>query len=122
MGRAAEDLAWRWKLVLEYERVGNYSKVAQRLLCDARVVKKWVLRYKETGDVQDKDRSGRPSAGLSRPEVQELLKAGIEDGLKCPQLSNKLKKDMGISVSKETVRLHLHANLGRPLRPRKSPS
>ena len=121
MGRAAEDLAWRWKLVLEYERVGNYSKVAQRLLCDARVVKKWVLRDKETGDVQDKDRSGRPSAGLSRPEVQELLKAGIEDGLKCPQLSNKLKKDMGISVSKETVRLHLHANLGRPLRPRKKP-
>ena len=115
------SVAWRLHLVLEYERLRNYSKVAKLCDTDPRTVKLWVQRFRDTGDVQDKERSGRPSSGLAAPDVVQLLAAEIRAGSSCPQMKCTLNSVKGISVHHETVRAFVKGNLARPLRPKRKP-
>jgi transposase-like protein len=108
-------------LVAAYERKGTYVAVAREFGCSESVVRKWVLRAKVTGDVQDAARAGRPPKGMLTVAATELLKQGIADEKGCPQLAADLKHQLGISVSSETVRRHLKLHLARPLRPVKKP-
>ena len=123
MGRDLDTIAWRWELVFAFEREGsNYAKVAKAYNTTPRTVKTWVERYESSGDVQDKPRAGRaPVSRLFAPDVEALLKRGIRDGLDCRQLAALLYEEKEISVSRETVRLHLNAHLARQLRPKKKP-
>lgn len=121
MGLQVGTVAWRLHLVWEYERLRNYSKVAKLCDTDPRTVKLWVQRFRDTGDVQDKQRSGRPSAGLGTPDVVQLLAAEVRAGSSCPQMQSTLKASRGITVHHETVRAFVKGRLARPLRPRRKP-
>ena len=121
MARPPRTLAWRWRLVAAHERKGTYAAVAREFGCSESVVRKWVMRAKATGDVQDAPRQGRPSKGLHAENVMAILKQGIAEEKGCPQLAIDLEERLGISVSSETVRRHLKQHLGRPLRPVKKP-
>ena len=114
MARPPRTLAWRWRLVAARERKGTYAAVAREFGYRERVVRKWVLRAKATGDVQDAPRQGMPSKGLHYDTAMALLKQGIVEGKGCPQLATDLDEQLGISVSSETVRRHLKQRLGRP--------
>jgi transposase len=96
-------------------------KIASYTRCSPSVVRKWLKRYEETGDVEELEHTGRPS---SLPAKTDKL---IEDILeKKPEASSMVVardlKRKGVQVSDRTVRRKLNtigltygANLPKPL-------
>ena len=116
--------ALRWRLVTSYERHGSYRMAARENNCAPKTVRKWVKRLKNTGDVLDNTRSGRPRKLLStHPQLMDLLEEGIRADEGCPQLASRVRNTFGIQVGPETVRRFICKHFGaKPLKPRRKPS
>lgn len=121
--RCSTTVAKRWRLVLSYEKLGNFKQVARKHKCSVKMVKKWVQRHKLTHDVQDRGRLGRPSKlSANNLTLVRLLEDGIRRGLACPILANRVRDAMGIDASPETVRRFVRQHIGRRMKPRKKPT
>ena len=113
-------IALRWRIITVFEACGSVKGAAKQLGCSPTTVRKWVLRYQATGDVQDAARSGRPSKGLGKSRAIAVLKRGVRKQKTCRQLVVDVHDALGVEVSVETVRRAL-GGIARQLRPKKKP-
>jgi transposase len=117
-------LSRRMVIVNEYKRLGSLRKAAKATGCHVDTVRRWVERAATSQDASmlcDRVRSGRPRKGLAEEAAIDLMRRCVQEGLGPKQITKRLRENLGIAASDETVRRHLKAHLGRPLRPRKKP-
>jgi transposase len=115
----------RWEIVfLSTHPFGpqwKNSKIATYTKCSRSVVTKWLQRYEETGEVDELERTGRPSPQIVKTDklIEKELDKHPEVG--SLTIANKLKRK-GVEVSDRTVRRRLNViglsygyNLAKPL-------
>jgi transposase len=95
--------------------------IAAYLHCSISVVRKWIQRYEETGDVEELEHTGRPSIVNSKTDKQLVDLLEKQPELSSKTLSVSLKRK-GVDISDRTVRRRLKAvgltygsNLSKPL-------
>lgn len=85
----------RWHVISEYRKCrGDLDRVAYRTGQRHNFVKKWVKRFKTTGTVYDKPRSGRPRS-LTEQQTK-LLSATVEQDKSVPEAVAQLRKEGSI--------------------------
>ncbi len=116
-------VAKRWQLVLSYEQLCNFKQVARKHKCGVKTVKKWVQRHKLTQDVQDSGRTGRPAKlAATNPELAHLVEDGIRRQLACSIIANRVRDNMGIQTSAESIRKFIRKHMGHRMKPQKKPT
>lgn len=104
------SLQKRWEIVfLSQHRRGpklSQREVAREVNVSKSTVKKWINRYKETGDVIEEERSGRPK--LESSKMTKIIKTAMDSGkaMSSGDVHNRLKR-AHIEVSQRTVRRRL---------------
>lgn len=98
----------------------TYAVIAKDLGRSMRWVKKWVQRFRECGDLEDKPRAGRPSVLTNR--IKDVIRETRgKRGKSCRKISRRLH-NLGEQVSKDTVHRYLTKGLGcKPSRRGKRP-
>lgn len=72
----------RWMIVTTWERCNSVSQTAKMTEVSKKVASKWISRYRTTGDVVDKAKTGRPGAMSTeaKKRAYHLLLAGEHPG------------------------------------------
>lgn len=114
MASQSAAMAWghqkRWEVVTCYQKQGKqcYNTTAKLCNCSRSFVRKWVLRFMSTGDVQDKPKPGRPCI-LDNNSAQ---KAGqlVQQRVYCTaaRVAGKLSEGACTPISASTVGRALH--------------
>ena len=101
----------RWEIIfLSLHAKGpqlNPAAVSKIVNCSRNTVYHWIQIYKDSGDVMDTLRSGRPH--ISSEKVDELIINSVEDDseITSTRISEKLKR-RGVHLSARTVRRRLN--------------
>lgn len=70
----------RWKIVHTTKQAQNVHGTSKIVGCTKKAVRRWWKRYKETGDVADKHRTGRKPL-LSKPVSKQALKMLLDESI-----------------------------------------
>lgn len=101
----------RWEIVfLSKHRRGpqlGITDVAKEVGVSYDTVKKWLTRYEETGDIEDKSHPGRPKKTSSKIDKQIILAAQQDRTVSAEDIKNKLKR-RGVDLSTSTIRRRLN--------------
>ncbi len=101
----------RWEIVFlsRHPKALNLSNggIAKYMKCGKSTVSKWLTRYAETGDVQDKDRTGRPRVTTPKEDLGIIKQAIRNPETTVSNITEDLKKRDTV-VSKSTVSRRLH--------------
>ena len=101
------DAETRTRAVVLVEEGYSYRDVGTRLGISHKTVFRLVKKYRETGSIVDKPRSGRPRVTTER-EDRVLVRRSLGDHrLTSPELRAKMEDDHGVHVSSRTVRSRL---------------
>ena len=109
----APTIQRRWEIVFlnkhEYGPKWNFSKISKYLDIDRNIVKKWIDRYEETGDVQDLEGGGRKKSTLAREDSMIVQLFENDDEMTLGKAKAILKKKEYIKLSIPTISRRLHA-------------
>jgi transposase len=83
------------------------TAVAKAVKCDRKAVKYWLDRYKESKDLTDLPRSGRPRATAPKQDKSIVSLANKETFATTRDIKNRLKRK-GVDISQETIRRRLN--------------
>lgn len=114
-------MAARHKAVDAYYRLGSLQKAAKEVGRPVSFVVRWVSRHKRGFGMGDLPRAGRPAFLLSSEEAVDVIMSCMVDRQGPAGMARRLKAELGILASQETVRRFVKRNLGRPLRSLKKP-
>jgi transposase len=110
----------RWEIVFLYtHRRGPHlsrSQVAREVRCTPNSVDYWLKRYRETGDVQDVERTGRPRKTSPKEDAIIIKVTDQNDEESSKVIAKKLKRKK-VNVSDRTVRRRLNEAGLRSLAP-----
>ena len=122
MEATPSTLSKRYAAVGAYERLKSISAAAKEASCSKASVKKWVERHEHGLSLGDLPRVGRPSLGLDNKEALDLMTKSLTHDRVGPRvIMERLRDELGINASYETVRRYIKCNLARPLKCRKKP-
>lgn len=97
----------RLKIIFMVERGDSYSKIAKEMSTTPGAISKIISKKKDTGNVADKQRSGRPRKTTPR-EDRILVRTCLENRrLSALDIQKKIEKDQGIHLGKRTVQKRL---------------
>jgi transposase len=85
----------------------GWKAVAKEVKCDRKTVKYWLDRWKESKDLYDASRSGRPRATTPKQDEQVLSLADQQMFVTSRDIQNQLKRK-GAEISERTVRRRLN--------------
>jgi transposase len=108
---AALSIKTRWEIVfLHTHRRGPHlskSEIAREVRCAPSSVDYWLKRYRETGDVQEIERTGRPrkTSSVQDTMIVKVADQNAEESSKV--IARKLKRKK-VSISDRTVRRRLN--------------
>ena len=125
---AAISEALRHKILHEYERLGNISKVARNLNLSCPTVRKWLRRFNQAGHVKRASSTGRKPVltKLVAQQAMEMLLSGKYSGANevAVELHKRGLTDKQTPIHRTTVARHAKAvgkALGSPIKPVQGP-
>jgi transposase len=99
----------RWQIVFLAETEKNprtkkpyFSKIARKVKCSVNTVKDILLKYEQTGDVEDLPRCGRKRK-LSDREAKAMVKKA-KKGKFAPEIAHESKKKIGVRTVQNTLK------------------
>jgi transposase len=114
----------RWAIVaLSKHTAWNQERIAKQVKCSRREVNYVLSKYRETGDVVDLPRSGRPPLFDTRNKENNFITHTIENNRKsrAKDIKRAAEEQLNISVSVRTI-IRLRRQLGyRPVLYRRRP-
>ena len=85
-----------------FSRIWSQNRITKYLNISSHTVKKWIDRYKNTGDVKDKDRRGKGK--ITSPEEDKLILSLFSNNEYMSLTRSKyILSRNGIEVSKDTI-------------------
>lgn len=101
----ATPVSSRWVIIHEWKQSHSIKEVAAKAGVSQKACRLWVSRYQLTGDVEEKQRSGRPSAlnAAARQAALDLLLANQVGGARAVAKELKGKGMTARVVSKQTI-------------------
>lgn len=122
MEATPSTLSKRYAAVAAYERLKSIRAAAKEASCSRALVRKWVERYQSGLSLGDLPRVGRRSLGLGTQEALGLMTRSLTHDRVGPRvIVERLRDELGINASYETVRRYIKCNLARPLKCKKKP-
>ena len=113
-----------WEIVfLHLHRLGptlSLRAIAKELQCSQDTVQTWIVRYQETGDVQDKPGSGRKRKTSEIEDKKIITMVKKQRTTSSATISMSMDKQ-GVDISSATVRHRLHEKGLYKLQPLKKP-
>jgi transposase len=101
----------RWEIIfLHLHRLGpklSIYAIARELQCSRDTVKIWILRYQETGDVQDEEGRGRKRKTSEREDLDIISMAKKQRTTTLANISTSMSKQ-GTNISLMTVKRRLN--------------
>lgn len=96
--------AARWRIWATFEQLGSITSTAHALGHCPKVVQRWVERFRDTGNMQDLPRSGRPHV-LSATACRKALDMLLEDRGGAATVAQRLTRAgvTSTTISKDTV-------------------
>ena len=98
----------------------NHADVAKAVHCSIYTVKYWLDRWKQSKDLTDSNRSGRPRATTQKQDQRIISLAKEKTFIIAQDISNKLNRQ-GVVVSGRTMRRRLNERGARYNRPMSKP-
>jgi transposase len=95
----------------------SHVAVAKAVRCDISTVKYWLKRWKQSKDLSDLTRSGRPRATTTKQDQQIISLAEQQTFITSRDITNKLNRK-GVMINERTVQRRLNeagARYNRPL-------
>jgi transposase len=95
----------------------SHAAVAKAVRCDISTVKYWLKRWKQSKDLSDLTRSGRPRATTTKQDQQIISLAEQQTFITSRDITNKLNRK-GVMINERTVQRRLNeagARYNRPL-------
>jgi hypothetical protein len=109
MGYASAEV--RWAIIAKWKEVGDTGLVAQQLQQPSKVVRRWVQRYRTTGDVANAPKPGRTPLlkGAVAQRAHDLMLSGDAGGAKAVAQLLFTSGDTSKVVDKKTVIRAIHS-------------
>ena len=109
----------RWRIVFAVQNGMSYTSIQSKYKTSRDSIARWWRRFRETGDVQDSPRPGRPKALSARQEeaVERSLKRSATGSLRKSAKYMRINHSVGISkdtVARTAVRRGLVYRLRKP--------
>jgi len=95
----------------------SHAAVAKAVHCGVTTVKYWLKRWKQSKDLTDSNRSGRPRATTQKQDKKIVSVAERQTFVTSRDITNQLARN-GVTVNERTVRRRLNeagAKYNRPL-------
>jgi hypothetical protein len=116
----------RWAIITKWKEGKTTSAIAKEVQLSEEVVARWVARYKETGSVEDKPRTGHPPAlsGSTALKAMDMLLEGDYHGASGVARALHSQGHTRTKVHKSTLIRHAKAaaaSRGEPIRATRNP-
>jgi len=98
-------------LIKDYQETGSYSQTARSFSTHRRIVRKWVLRYREKGEIGLESLPPIPKSQPTRldPQLERLiLRLRDASGFGPKRLHYWLKRNLKIVIATSTIAKYLH--------------
>lgn len=106
----------RYEIVFLHEHPSGpklgYTEITKIVKCSRDTVSHWINRWKETKDLSDKPKTGRPRSTTDKEDKKILKLAEKDESLTCSDIQSKIEQK-GINISSETVRRRIKEVKGK---------
>ena len=87
----------------QHNQSWSASKIGRHIGCNRMFVSRWLRRHQQSGDINDKPRSGRPQKAHAAAENYILMAAQLPECTSAADIAAKTQQAMGLKLSPSTV-------------------